>query len=872
MNVAGRSSTVSLTSDASAGGTPRGHRRKIAPPLQVPQSLLVDFLTHGYGYDDNSVSSALDQGNDHFERRELQQALDFYGAAYEIGRLHCVYPPLMHDLLVRRILCHSMMGDVRKALAEVELALLVLPNSATVKVIKGILLSKLGRMDDAAGAFQQAVAQCYELRDFADCVVALYTLAQGHSDRTIQICTQVLDRSPGDLFALMIRGDAYKFHPSGFYVRQASDDYSTVLARDKELESFLGNRPDELLKNGHVRADELLLRFHPWLLAEPPRKYSDYPMFSRRKFMHVVCLVTMAVAKLRTLVQSTKLVRSVWQEHEELLRQRASAERRMHELIDAQSKVAAVESHQQVWGPADPDTLNVRKYRRYWMEKPLDFPMRGRSSPSTSTSVSEHSRSLRERSLTPPKFSLDANRAVDSLCGKGDHVSVSQSWTSAPAARGHQTQRGPVGPPAMDRTSWDRVRATSMNPSACNVQSQSAPCASGDGLGRDVSTPASSRATAPAPDYPCHSAPDDSRQRVIGMTSLLSSPALSAASRQPPTNASQVSRPVPTPNVHAHQTQPQANAAPHLPLMKPSRAPPEISTASHAVGTTVATPSFGSKASPAAATHSFHGAAGALASVGSEAHHLAQVGSEAPKLKKIGQDWDDKQWIAKALELAEAYSTQGPHIADVNLVQGPADPLSWLNSRKSPVLPAARPLASLDAAGISTNTIRIVEAVEGNASNFKEIPKWYRALDEIYEVTDMINCTATPEPLVAAKGFAGAPGHSYIVPPKSPQREKARPVRAHHRSQAFSHGAASNYESSTRVCRCGSVLMSDSVYCRRCGNKWVPAETSDEAGVENAAATTEIDDITMRRYQNRLLGSALHGASSIPAATAPAVA
>merc|ERR1719401_3272367 len=124
----------------------------------------------------------------------------------------------------------------------------------------------------------------------------------------------------------------------------------------------------------HPMIEERLLSLHPWFRVQGPKPYEEYELYTRRQPLLVVSLICYAVAKLRTLVRSSRLVKSVRLKHEELLQQRVAAERRMQELVEGQRSYAQYEQHSEVWGPADPDNLMVRKYRRYWMERPRNFP------------------------------------------------------------------------------------------------------------------------------------------------------------------------------------------------------------------------------------------------------------------------------------------------------------------------------------------------------------------------------------------------------------------------------------------------------------------------------------------------------------------
>eukprot|EP00405_Crypthecodinium_cohnii_P025934 CAMPEP_0206497832 /NCGR_PEP_ID=MMETSP0324_2-20121206/50513_1 /ASSEMBLY_ACC=CAM_ASM_000836 /TAXON_ID=2866 /ORGANISM="Crypthecodinium cohnii, Strain Seligo" /LENGTH=499 /DNA_ID=CAMNT_0053983663 /DNA_START=169 /DNA_END=1665 /DNA_ORIENTATION=- len=396
---------------------------RCTPSLRAPQGPLVEFLTSGYGYDSRSVAAALALGNEHFEKRELTRAINYYGAAYEIGRLHFDYKPLMHDLVLRRVICFSLAGDFQQAMKESELALQVMPNSAPALLYQGLLHSKMGQADEANAKFQGAVAVARGLRDTVDALVALLMLAQGHNDRCIQICTHTLQRCPQHTLTLLVRGDAYKFHASGYFARQAADDYTALLQVDSSLEDLLGERPSMAL---HTRFDELLLRFEPRVSKDGPRPYEEYPLclMSRkhRPFL-VASYVLVAVAKLKASVRSTQLVQDVSKRNAELLQARASAERKVRQLVEAQQKLATsdVSPQSEVWGPADPAS-RVRRYRRYWMEKPLGFPRRSESSDSLPAAGA----GAQGRSLSP---GID-ERGLSSM------TSEAQGWRHAEASSG----------------------------------------------------------------------------------------------------------------------------------------------------------------------------------------------------------------------------------------------------------------------------------------------------------------------------------------------------------------------------------------------------------------------------------------------------
>jgi tetratricopeptide (TPR) repeat protein len=235
--------------------------RRCAASLQAPQEPLVEFLASGRGYDDKSVAAAIRDANASFDQKDYGRARDLFGVAYEIGRLHHAYRPLMHDLLLRRVLCHSILGDFSRALQECDIASALIPNEASVCLLRGIVSSKLGNASDANLAFQKAVILDKELRDLVDCMVSFFSMQNGYCDRAIKICDQVLKRTPKHSLALLLRGDAYKFHPAGwaYHKQSATNDYTNLLEVDLGLQHLIARAQPG--PSQHARADELLLFF-----------------------------------------------------------------------------------------------------------------------------------------------------------------------------------------------------------------------------------------------------------------------------------------------------------------------------------------------------------------------------------------------------------------------------------------------------------------------------------------------------------------------------------------------------------------------------------------------------------------------------------
>eukprot|EP00435_Cladocopium_sp_Y103_P027086 s2950_g6.t1 len=339
-------------------------------PLEAVQELLIDYLSSGQGYDDESVAAAVSEGNEFFQRKDFSRACDSFGIAYEIGRHHYVYRPLLHDLLLRRILCHSLLGHFDAGLQEIEKANWLIPHQATAHVIAGVVYSKMGMVTEANAAFQQAVAIQRDLKDFVDSMVAFFWLQHSHAERAIRICSQVLQRSPKCPFALLIRGDAYKFGLANTQAsrRNAAADYADLLEQDLGYQALIGRQVAD--PSHHTRADELLLSFHPTLQMQTPKPYHQYALCRRKDPFLVATLVVLAVCKLRLLSSSGQVVRKVQEAYEELLEQRAELQRKVHFLLQSQRQTIASPLANQVYGPIDPGNPHCRRYRRYWMEQP----------------------------------------------------------------------------------------------------------------------------------------------------------------------------------------------------------------------------------------------------------------------------------------------------------------------------------------------------------------------------------------------------------------------------------------------------------------------------------------------------------------------
>lgn len=104
-------------------------------------------------------------------------------------------------------------------------------------------------------------------------------------------------------------------------------------------------------------------------------------------------------------------------------------------------------------------------------------------------------------------------------------------------------------------------------------------------------------------------------------------------------------------------------------------------------------------------------------------------------------------------------------------------------TQQPPALPPP-PSHEVEAANIARNSVLRYRSNEGKLvevslmealdhHGFEVLPDWYSKLDRVYQVHDMIHCSAPVEPPVPLTGLLGAPGHSYVVSPK-PSYPRAR--------------------------------------------------------------------------------------------------
>lgn len=122
-----------------------GGARRFLPQLSC-NDYVIDFLTQGADYDIPSVERAVHEANLVFDAGEYLKSLEFYAVAYEIFRFLPEgdrYFPLAHDCILRRVICHSIVGDFERGLEECLVALAIIPNTWRFFVMCGCMGTEL---------------------------------------------------------------------------------------------------------------------------------------------------------------------------------------------------------------------------------------------------------------------------------------------------------------------------------------------------------------------------------------------------------------------------------------------------------------------------------------------------------------------------------------------------------------------------------------------------------------------------------------------------------------------------------------------------------------------------------------------------------
>merc|ERR1719375_738124 len=110
------------------------------------------------------------------------------------------------------------------------------------------------------------------------------------------------------------------------------------------------------------------------------------------------------------LSRQTKVRKEIEAQEREIAKRRAKVQDKMRALEEARHKVLVPEEEAfEVWGPADPDNVLVERYRRYWLERPRNFPKRSdNNAPAGWADIAIGRVSAPERGLSPRAPSADA--------------------------------------------------------------------------------------------------------------------------------------------------------------------------------------------------------------------------------------------------------------------------------------------------------------------------------------------------------------------------------------------------------------------------------------------------------------------------------
>jgi hypothetical protein len=124
-----------------------------------------------------------------------------------------------------------------------------------------------------------------------------------------------------------------------------------------------------------------------------------------------------------------------------------------------------------------------------------------------------------------------------------------------------------------------------------------------------------------------------------------------------------------------------------------------------------------------------------------------------------GSDWNEDQWIRKALEIAEAFIAEEEGWGLKTNLSDP--PGARPDSPKATLSPRTPPAVSRGVLKHGDTEVPLLAHAED--SGLDVIPDWYLALDRIYETTNMVTFCTPPIPVCADKMIVNSPGHSYAV-------------------------------------------------------------------------------------------------------------
>mmetsp|Transcript_39669 Transcript_39669/g.86590 ORF Transcript_39669/g.86590 Transcript_39669/m.86590 type:complete len:415 (+) Transcript_39669:926-2170(+) len=288
----------------------RRFRRRVcstAPALSgsSARDVAAFLLTRGGDYDVATVELAVADANDCFLSRNFQEASLCYGVAYCLLRLcptEQFYAAQAHDILLRKAMSHSRLGDSVAALDAVETALAIVPFAPGALCFKGHVLLRSCEMDAGLACIRRAVASDPSLWIVQQVLVAVWWHTQGFFDKAIATSSALVSSSGnvsavGRMAALHIRAESRKFHHSGTQVDQASSDFMelVVLGPPAVIASRFGSG---FAGSNITVVDEWLSLLHVSFSELCPRPIVFYPC-ARKRVLDIVGLVVSFVGILK---------------------------------------------------------------------------------------------------------------------------------------------------------------------------------------------------------------------------------------------------------------------------------------------------------------------------------------------------------------------------------------------------------------------------------------------------------------------------------------------------------------------------------------------------------------------------------------------
>lgn len=475
------------------------------------------------------------------------------------------------------------------------------------------------------------------------------------------------------------------------------------------------------------------------------------------------------------MVRSSRLLQSVWKQQDELQVKRAAAERKMQQLIEVQKQVSMLESNNEVWGPADPDHVLVKKYRRLWMERPLNFPMRREHSSQTAGVQTSW-----QLPSSPKNSPRGTDRAVRILSGQEQLFSQPVDTFQVPDSPLSSSRPSATGNKQPPSTELARIAAelATVKPRDQGLCGRTCP-----------------------PELSC-------TQRYNVSPGLESPPSAWSEIQTP--SSWPTPEPPAVPSVATARDNVSSGDAFAAPVPPPAAPPPAAPS-----------PRFGGEPllspSPCFGTGFSAGVNDSNPGVSSDIEDLARrITLERKDVKKAlpkatGSEWTEDQWVLKALQMAEGFAAEeegwapGISLSSGSILDPPKAEAENAPAPPSPRTPPPQSRGVLCSRGVEVPLLATVED-----SGLDAIPDWYDALDRVYEIQDMVQFSTPPVPVLADKTIINSPGHSYAVS-KRPAGASVRRVGAWtttkgvHAAAATAPAAQQRSNSAMRAGGCGAT-------------------------------------------------------------------